>query len=73
MFYKDKYFIILHKKYDIKKEQIIIKLIEVIFVINALFYTEDYLRQNVKGILQPMVKDILAAKPKDAVTNKIFN
>ena len=34
---------------------------------------EDYLRQNVKGILQPMVKDILAAKPKDAVTNKIFN
>ena len=34
---------------------------------------EDYLRQNVKGILQPMVKDILASKPKDAVTNKIFN
>jgi hypothetical protein len=28
---------------------------------------EDYLRQNVKGILQPLVTDILAAKPKDAV------
>ena len=29
---------------------------------------EDYLKQNVKGILQPMVKDILSNKPKDPVT-----
>jgi hypothetical protein len=28
---------------------------------------EDYLKQNVKGILQPMVKDILSNKPKDPV------
>ena len=28
---------------------------------------EDYLKQNVKGILQPMVKDILSKRPKDAV------
>ena len=31
---------------------------------------EDYLKQNVRGILQPMVKDILAQKPKEPV-NKI--
>ena len=30
---------------------------------------EDYLRQNVKGILQPMVKDILSKRPKDVVNN----
>ena len=29
---------------------------------------EDYLKQNVRGILQPMVKDILAQKPKEPVT-----
>ena len=28
---------------------------------------EDYLNQNIKGILQPMVKDMLAQRPKDAV------
>ena len=28
---------------------------------------EDYLKQNVKGILQPMVKEILTSRPKDAV------
>ena len=29
--------------------------------------TEKYLKENVKGILQPMVKDILSQRPKDAV------
>ena len=33
---------------------------------------ENYLRQNVNGILQPMVKDILSKRPKDAV-NKLYN
>ena len=33
---------------------------------------EDYLKQNVRGILQPMVKDILAEKPKEPVIIKIF-
>ena len=32
---------------------------------------EDYLKQNVKVILQPMVKDIMAERPKDPV-NKSF-
>ena len=32
---------------------------------------EDYLKQNVRGILQPMVKEILAERPKEPV-NKIF-
>ena len=34
---------------------------------------EEYLKQNVRGILQPMVSAVLLEKPKDAVTNKIFN
>ena len=29
--------------------------------------TEDYLKQNVKGILQPLVKEILTQRPKDPV------
>jgi len=28
---------------------------------------EEYLKQNVKGILQPMVKDLLSNRPKDPV------
>ena len=32
---------------------------------------EDYLNQNIKGILQPMVKDMLSQRPKDAV-NQIY-
>jgi hypothetical protein len=30
---------------------------------------EYYLKENVKGILQPMVKDILTQRPKDPVNN----
>ena len=30
---------------------------------------ENYLKENVKGILQPMVKDILTQRPKDPVNN----
>jgi hypothetical protein len=33
---------------------------------------EDYLKENVKGILQPMVKDILTQRPKDPVNNNNF-
>ena len=32
---------------------------------------EDYLKQNVKGILQPMVKDIMSKRPHDPV-NKLL-
>ena len=32
---------------------------------------EEYLQQNVRGILQPMVSAVLLEKPKDPV-NKIF-
>ena len=32
---------------------------------------EDYLKNNVKQILQPMVKDIMADRPKEPV-NKYF-
>ena len=35
--------------------------------------SEDYLRQNVKVILKPMIKDILSKKPKDSVNRKIYN
>jgi hypothetical protein len=33
---------------------------------------EEYLKQNVKGILQPMVKEILSSRPKDPVNKKIY-
>ncbi len=33
---------------------------------------EDYLKSNVKGILQPMVKDILTQRPEDPVNNDYF-
>ena len=33
---------------------------------------EDYLNQNIKGILQPMVKDILSQRPKDPVNKIIY-
>ena len=33
---------------------------------------EDYLKQNVRGILQPMVSAVLLEKPKDPV-RKIIN
>ena len=33
---------------------------------------EEYLKQNVKVILQPMVKDIMAEKPKDPVNKSII-
>lgn len=33
---------------------------------------EEYLKQNVRGILQPMVKEILSQKPKEPV-NFIIN
>ena len=33
---------------------------------------EEYLKQNVKGILQPMVKEILQSRPKDPVNKKIY-
>jgi hypothetical protein len=29
----------------------------------------DYLQQNVRGILQPMVSAVLSEKPKDPVNN----
>ena len=31
---------------------------------------EEYLKNNVKGILQPMVSAVLLEKPKDPVTKK---
>jgi hypothetical protein len=34
---------------------------------------EDYLKQNVKVILQPLVKDIMAERPKDAVNIFSYN
>ncbi len=35
---------------------------------------EEYLKQNVRGILQPMVSAVLLEKPKDPVNKKyIFN
>jgi hypothetical protein len=34
--------------------------------------TEKYLKENVKGILQPLVKDILSQRPKDAVNKILF-
>ena len=33
---------------------------------------EEFLNLNVKGILQPMVKEILAKKPQDPVTKYIL-
>jgi hypothetical protein len=33
---------------------------------------EDYLKQNVKVILQPMVKDIMAERPKDSVSKLLI-
>jgi len=50
--------------YQQKILKLLFKLFILIFIMSK---AEDYLKQNVKGILQPMVKDILAAKPKDAV------
>ena len=32
----------------------------------------DYLQQNVRGILQPMVSAVLSEKPKDPVKKKYF-
>ncbi len=32
----------------------------------------DYLQQNVRGILQPMVSAVLSEKPKDPVKKNIF-
>ena len=34
---------------------------------------EEYLKQNVRGILQPMVSAVLLEKPKDPVKNNYFN
>ena len=34
--------------------------------------TEKYLKENVKGILQPLVKDILSQRTKDAVNKNII-
>ena len=34
---------------------------------------EEYLQQNVRGILQPMVSAVLLEKPKDPVTIQIIN
>ena len=34
---------------------------------------EEYLKQNVRGILQPMVSAVLLEKPKDPVIQIIFN
>jgi len=34
---------------------------------------EEYLKQNVRGILQPMVSAVLLEKPKDPVIQNIFN
>ena len=34
---------------------------------------EEYLKQNVRGILQPMVSAVLSEKPKDPVTIQIIN
>ena len=34
---------------------------------------EEYLKQNVRGILQPMVSAVLLEKPKDPVKQFFFN
>ena len=34
---------------------------------------EDYLKKNVKDILQPMIKKIIEDKPSDPVNNFIIN
>jgi hypothetical protein len=34
---------------------------------------EDYLKKNVKDILQPMIKKIIEDKPSDPVTNSLIN
>lgn len=33
---------------------------------------EEYLKQNVRGILQPMVSAVLLEKPKDPVIQNIY-
>ena len=34
---------------------------------------EDYLKKNVKDILQPMIKKIIEDKPSDPVINSLIN
>jgi hypothetical protein len=34
---------------------------------------EDYLKNNVKSILEPLIKKILDERPSEPVTNKLFN